>query len=95
MELVEAYRNVREMTPEVLLRLTQSHKYYCIKGAFDHDIGTSDRLLVTEQEIEAMGETLKMIVFFVSPAIMRAAMELARDKGVLKPATRWLPHGNS
>jgi len=41
-----------------------------------------------------MGETLKMIVFFVSPAIMRSAMELARDKGVLIKSPRWLNHGN-
>jgi hypothetical protein len=55
------------MTPEVLLELTQSHKLETLKAAFNHDIGTHDRIRVTEKEIEIMGETLKMIVFFVSP----------------------------
>ena len=90
MERVEPFSNVREMTPEVLLELTQSHKGQTMKAAFRYDIGLHRDLLVTEEEIEAMGETLKMIVFFVSPAIMRSAMELARDKGVLIKSPRWL-----
>jgi hypothetical protein len=88
------YDDVREMTPEVLLELTQSHKYQTLKESFAHDIGYSGELLVTEQDIVAMGETLKAIVFFVSPAIMRSTMELARDKGVLFQPTGWLPNGD-
>jgi hypothetical protein len=94
MERVEAYRNVREMTPEVLLELAQSHKLYSMKSTFRHDIGLHNDIRVSEEEIEAMGETLKAVVFFVSPAIMRGAMELARDKGVLIKSPRWLNHGN-
>jgi hypothetical protein len=91
MERVEPYRDVREMTPEVLLDLTQSHKFQTLKGSLkDGSNRTHDDILVTEQEIENMGETLKMVVFFVSPAIMRSAMELARDKGVLLQSPRWL-----
>lgn len=90
MERVEAYSNVREMTGEVLLDLTQSLKYQQVKRAFPEDISTHGRLLVTQEEIENMGETLKMIVFFVSPAIMREAIELARDKGVLRFESNWL-----
>jgi hypothetical protein len=90
MERVEAYRDVKEMTPEVLLQLTQSHKLQTMKVAFKNDIGLSSDIRVTEEEIEVMGETLKMTVFFVSPAIMRSAMELARDKGVLIKSPRWL-----
>jgi hypothetical protein len=89
MERVEAYRDIREMTPEVLLELTQSHKLQTMKPAFK-DIGFHKDIYVTEGEIEAMGETLKMIVFFVSPHIMRTAMELARSKNVLIDAPRWL-----
>jgi len=89
MERVEAFRNVREMTGEVLLELTQSHKYQQIKGSFQKDIGLHSRLLVTCGDIENMGETLKMIVFFVSPAIMREAIELAREKGVLRIENTW------
>jgi hypothetical protein len=94
MERVQPFHDVREMTPEVLLELTQSHKLETFKRSFNHDIGLSSALLVTEQEIEAMGETLKMIVFFVSPAIMRSAMELARSRGVLLQPSGWLNHGN-
>jgi hypothetical protein len=90
MERIEAYRNIREMTPEVLLELTQSHKLQTIKTAFKNDIGLARDLLVTGEEIEAMGETLKMVIFFVSPAIVRSAIELARDKGVLAKSSGWL-----
>lgn len=90
MERVQAYRDIREMTPEVLLELTQAHKLQTMKPAFKNDIGTAPAILVTVEEIEAMGETLKMIVFFVSPHIMRTAMELARDKGVLIQPPKWL-----
>ena len=82
------------MTPEMLLELTQSHKLQTMKATFKHDIGLSSALRVTEQEIEVMGETLKAIVFFVSPAIMRSAMELARVRGVLLQTTGWLQHGD-
>jgi hypothetical protein len=37
-----------------------------------------------------MGETLKMIVFFVSPAIIRGAIELAKEKSVLGVESNWL-----
>lgn len=90
METVKPYQDIREMTPEVLLQLTQGHKFQTLKSGFKNDIGLSDYLLVTEAEIEAMGETLKMIVFYVSPHIMRSAMELAREKGVLIASPRWL-----
>jgi hypothetical protein len=90
MERVEAYRDVREMTPEVLLELTQSHKLYSMKASFKYDIGLHNDIGVSEEEIEIMGETLKSVVFFVTPAIMRGAMELARDKGVLIKSPRWL-----
>ena len=89
MERVQPYQDIREMTPEVLLELTQSHKLQTMKPAF-RDIGFHKDIYVTEGEIEAMGETLKMIVFFVSPHIMRSAMELARSKGVLVQTTPWL-----
>lgn len=78
----------------MLLELTQSHKLQTMKATFKHDIGLSSALRVTEQEIEVMGETLKAIVFFVSPAIMRSAMELARVRGVLLQTTGWLQHGD-
>jgi hypothetical protein len=90
MDRVEAYRGIREMTPEVLLELTQSHKLQAVKKAFKKDVGLASDLLVTEEEIEAMGETLKMVVFYVSPAILRSTMELAYNKGVLAKSTRWL-----
>ena len=81
------------MTPEVLLELTQSHKLNTLKATFNYDLGLARELRVTEEEIEAMGETLKMIVFFVSPAIMRDAMELAHQKGVLLKPSGWTKHG--
>jgi hypothetical protein len=90
MERVEAFHNIKEMTPEVLLELTQSHKLQTMKGTFKHDIGLHRSLLVTEEEIVAMGETLKGVVFFVSPHIMRSTMELARSKSVLIETPRWL-----
>jgi len=90
MELVEAYRNQREMTPEVLLHLTQSHKYQEVKRNFPQDIGLHSRLVITQEDIENMGETLKMIVFFVSPAIIRGAIELAKEKSVLGVESNWL-----
>jgi hypothetical protein len=90
MELVEAYRNQREMTPEVLLHLTQSHKYQEVKRLFPQDIGLHSRLVITQEDIENMGETLKMIVFFVSPAIIRGAIELAKEKSVLGVESNWL-----
>jgi|HubBroStandDraft_1064217.scaffolds.fasta_scaffold80799_5 hypothetical protein len=90
MERVEAFSNVREMTPEVLLELTQSHKYQEIKRTFSQDIGPHNRLVVSQQDIENMGETLKMIVFFVSPAIIRGAVELAKEKSVLGVNPNWL-----
>jgi len=37
-----------------------------------------------------MGEALKGLVFFVSPAIMREAIELAKEKGVLRFESNWL-----
>ncbi len=89
MERVEAYRNVREMTGEVLLELTQSLKHQQVKRTFPQDIGLHSKLLVTQEEIEDMGETLKMVVFFVSPAIMREAIELAKEKGVLRLEANW------
>jgi|SRR5579863_2777741 len=89
MERVEAFRNVREMTGEVLLELTQSLKYQQAKRSFPKDIGLHSRLMVTQEDIEDMGESLKMIVFFVSPAIMREAIELAREKGVLRIESTW------
>ena len=94
MERVEPYQNIREMTPEMLLELTQSYKLQTLKAAFKHDIGLSSALRVTEEEIEAMGETLKAIVFFVSPAILRATMELAHVRGVLLKPSGWLQNGN-
>ena len=93
MERVKAYQDTREMTPEVLLELTQSHKLQTMKLALKGDglyNCLHDDVLVTQEEVEAMGETLKMIVFFVSPAIMRSAMELAYKKGVLIKSSRWL-----
>jgi len=90
MELVEAYSNVREMTPEVLLELTQSHKYQEVKRSFPQDIGLHSRLVISQEDIENMGETLKMIVFFVSPAIIRGAVELAKEKSVLGVNSNWL-----
>lgn len=90
MELVEAYSNVREMTPEVLLHLTQSHKYQEVKRTFPQDIGLHSRLVISQEDIENMGETLKMIVFFVSPAIIRGAIELAKEKSVLGVNSNWL-----
>lgn len=95
MERAEPYRNIREMTPELLLDLTQSHKLYSLKPVFKHDIGLHDLIQVTEEEIAIMGETLKSIVFFVSPAIMRDAMVLARARGVLISPSGWLSNGNS
>jgi len=90
MERVDAYRNVREMTGEVLLDLTQSLKYQQVKRAFPEDIGLHSRLIVTQEDIENMGEALKGLVFFVSPAIMREAIELAKEKGVLRFESNWL-----
>jgi hypothetical protein len=90
LELVEAFSNVREMTPEVLLELTQSHKYQEVKRTFPQDIGLHSRLVISQQDIENMGETLKMIVFFVSPAIIRGAIELAKEKSVLGVESNWL-----
>lgn len=89
METVKPYEDIREMTPEVLLELTQSHKLQTMKPAFKN-IGFAGDIYVSETEIAAMGETLKMVVFFVSPHIMRTAMELAREKGVLIASPRWL-----
>jgi hypothetical protein len=89
MERVQPYQDIKEMTPEVLLELTQSHKLQTMKPAFKA-IGFHKDIYVTEGEIEAMGETLKMIVFFVSPHIMRTTMELARSQGVLIETPRWL-----
>jgi hypothetical protein len=90
MERVEAFSNVREMTPEVLLELTQSHKYQEVKRTFPQDIGLHSRLVISQEDIENMGETLKMIVFFVSPAIIRGAIELAKEKSVLGVESNWL-----
>jgi len=95
MEQVEAYKDIREMTPEVLLQLTQSHKLYSRMNTFTKEVGlnmkvTHSDVLVTEEEIQTMGDTLKMIVFFVSPHIMRSTMELALRKGVLLQPSRWL-----
>jgi len=90
MELVEPYTDVREMTPEVLLELTQSHKYQQVKRSFPQDIGLHSRLVISQEDIENMGETLKMIVFFVSPAIIRGAVELAKEKSVLGVNSNWL-----
>jgi hypothetical protein len=90
MNLVEPYTDVREMTPEVLLELAQSHKYQEVKRSFPQDIGLHSRLVVTQEDIENMGETLKMIVFFVSPAIIRGAIELAKEKSVLGVNPNWL-----
>lgn len=94
MQRVEPYRDIREMTPEMLVELTQSHKLQTLKAAFKHDIGCHDKIQITEEEIAIMGETLKAIVFFVSPAIMRDAMILAHARGVLIPPSGWLNHGN-
>jgi len=90
MERVEAFSNIQEMTPEVLLHLTQSHKYQEVKRNFPQDIGLHSRLVITQEDIENMGETLKMIVFFVSPAIIRGAIELAKEKSVLGVESNWL-----
>lgn len=93
MKRIEAYRDIKEMTPEVLLELTQSHKFQSMRNAFKYNVSRNLDFLdfmVTEGEIEAMGETLKMVVFFVSPAIMRSTIELARDKGVLAIPSKWL-----
>jgi hypothetical protein len=78
------------MTPEVLLELTQSHKYQEVKRTFPQDIGLHSRLVISQEDIENMGETLKMIVFFVSPAIIRGAIELAKEKSVLGVESNWL-----
>lgn len=90
MEPVQPYQDIKEMTPDVLLDLTQSHKLHSMKRAFKQDIGSHNHILVTEGDIEIMGETLKMIVFYVSPHIMRCTMELAQSKGVLIKSARWL-----
>jgi len=90
MEIVKPYENLREMTPEVLLQLTQSHKYQEVKRSFPQDIGLSSRLVITQEDIENMGETLKMLVFFVSPAIIREAVLLAKEKSVLGVESDWL-----
>lgn len=91
MERVEAYRNAREMTPEVLLQLTQSYKYRRTKHAFLNGINViHNDMMVTQEEIEDMGETLKMIVFFVSPAIMRSAVYLAKERSRLILDRGWL-----
>ncbi len=90
MERVDPYRNVREMTPEVLLELTQSLKHQQTKRTFSQDVGLHSHLLITQEDIEDMAETLKMIVFFISPAIIRETIELARDNGVLRDNSNWL-----
>jgi hypothetical protein len=90
MELVEAYRNQREMTPEVLPHLTQSHKYQEVKRLFPQDIGLHSRLVITQGDIENMGEAVKGLIFFVSPAIIRGAIELAKEKSVLGVESNWL-----
>ncbi len=63
MELVEAYRNQREMTPEVLLDLTRSHKLHQVQRALPHDLSLHGNLQVTQEDIEDMGETLKKAHF--------------------------------
>lgn len=90
MERVESYRNVREMTGEVLLELAQSLKYQQVKCTFPDDIGLHSQLRVTQEEIENAGEALKGLVFFVSPAIIREAIELAKERGVLRLESNWL-----
>lgn len=90
MERVEACRNIREMSPEVLLDLTQSLKYQQIKRVFKQDIGSSNRLVVTQQDIEEMAEALKGIVFFITPSVIRGAMLLAQENSVLAVNSSWL-----
>jgi len=86
MEIAEAYRDTRELTPELLLELTQSYEYH----ETDMHTGYHTDLCVTERDIEVMAESMKSILFFVTPACMRAAMELARDRGKLIGSRRWL-----
>lgn len=86
MEKAEAYRDTRELTPELLLELTQSLKYH----QTNMHTGLHSDLRVTEKNIEDMAEATKSLLFFVSPAIMRAAMELAQSKGKLMGRRKWL-----
>jgi hypothetical protein len=89
MKIAEAYSDIREMTPSLLLELTQCYKFEQIKRTFATPI-LHVELLVTQEDIENMGETLKMIVFFVSPAIIRGAIDLAKVKNVLRIESNWL-----
>jgi hypothetical protein len=86
---VEAYTDQKIMTAEVLLELTQSLKGQQVKRAFNDDIGLHSALMVTQEEIENMGEALKMIVFVVTPSVMREAMYLAQKRGVLILTRHW------
>jgi hypothetical protein len=69
------------MTPELLLELAQKYKFEQIRRKRKNAVGVNK---VTRDDIENMGETLKMIVFFVSPAIIREAIDLAEVRGVLQ-----------
>lgn len=81
MKIAEAYSDIREMTPELLLELAQKYKFEQIRRKRKNAVGVNK---VTRDDIENMGETLKMIVFFVSPAIIREAIDLAEVRGVLQ-----------
>jgi hypothetical protein len=78
------------MTGETLLDLAQSHKLASLKRSFSYDIGVHDKIKVTEEDIEIMGDTLKSIVFYIPTNAYREAMELARERGVLIETSRWL-----
>jgi hypothetical protein len=78
------------MTGETLLDLAQGHKLAELKRSFGHDIGTHDKIKVTEEDIENMGDALKSIVFYIPVNAYREAMLLARERGVLTATSQWL-----
>ena len=47
-------------------------------------------VLVTQRDIEIMGDTLKAEFYYVSTCVYREAVVLAQDKGVLAAENSWL-----
>lgn len=82
------------LTATVLLEYTRALKYQQVIRSLKRTPTSANLtradVLVTQTEIEIMGDTLKGEFFYVPTHVYREAVALAQDKGFLAEESSWL-----
>ncbi len=86
------------LTGELLLKLTKEFKAQTLRRALRQKVtGTciefafqETDIVVTQEDIEIMADTLKYHAFYVPTCVYREAMELAEATGCLRLESSWI-----